>query len=97
MKPSEALNTRRDTIRQIVSKYPLDHPRIFGSVSRGEDTENSDLDLLVDPIPGRTTLFTLVELKREIEELTGIRVDVATPMALRDRFRDRVLAEAKPL
>ena len=49
MKPSEALTAHRDELRQLVSHYNVKRPRVFGSVLTGADTEESDLDLLVDP------------------------------------------------
>ncbi len=49
MKPSQALRAHRDELRQLVSRYGLSHPRVFGSVVSGTDTEESDLDLLVEP------------------------------------------------
>ena len=63
---------------------------------RGDDTEDSDLDLLVDTLPG-TTLFDLGELQDELEAALGVRVDVRTPGDLPERIRARVLEEAKPL
>jgi hypothetical protein len=63
---------------------------------RGEDTEASDLDLLVDPLPG-TTLFDLGAIQIELEEALGIRVDVLTPGDLPAKFRDHVLREAIPV
>lgn len=70
------------------------NPRVFGSVLRGEDTEDSDLDLLVDPIDGKTSLVSLVRIKREVETLLGVKADVLTPMALHERFRQQVLRDA---
>ena len=63
---------------------------------RGDDTEDSDLDLLVDTLPG-TTLFDLGGLQDELEAALGVRVDVRTPGDLPERIRARVLEEAKPL
>lgn len=96
MKPSEALSTHRDELREIVTRYGALRPRVFGSAVRGEDTEGSDLDLLVDPTP-RTTLMTLAAIQREAERLLGVRVDVLTPKSLPQRFRERVLLEAVPV
>ena len=62
---------------------------------RGEDTEASDLDILVDAIDGRTTLLSLARIQLAIETLTGVKVDVRTPLCLHERFRDKVLMEAK--
>lgn len=94
MKPSEALQRHRDDIRRIVESHDARNPRVFGSVLHGEDTDDSDLDLLVDPIDGRTSLVSLVRIKRELEALLGVRTDVLTPLALHERFRDDVLREA---
>ena len=97
MKPSEALRTHRDAIRRIVERHDACNPRVFGSVLRGEDTEDSDLDLLVDPIEDRTSLVSLVRIKRDLELTLGVRADVLTPMSLHERFRQHVLREAVPV
>jgi hypothetical protein len=97
MKPSEALQIHRAAIQQIVARHEATNPRIFGSVLHGNDSEDSDLDLLVDPVAGRTTLVSLVRIKREIETLLGVSADVLTPMALHERYRSLVLSEAVPL
>jgi predicted nucleotidyltransferase len=68
---------------------------VFGSVLHDADTENSDLDLLVDALPG-ATLLDLGGLQVELEHLLGIRVDVRTPEDLPMTFRDAVVAEAVP-
>jgi hypothetical protein len=73
------------------------NPRVFGSALHGDDTGESDLDLLVDPVDGLTTLTSLARIKREVEALTGVSTDVLTPMALHERFRDTVLAQAAPV
>ena len=96
MKPSQALAQHRATVRNAVLRYRLSNPRVFGSVLRGCDTEDSDLDLLVDPEPG-ATLFDLGGLQEELEQLMGLRVDVLTPRDLPLSFRAKVLAEARPV
>jgi uncharacterized protein len=96
MKPSEALTAHRDELRQLVSRYNVAHPRVYGSVLTGKDDEESDLDLLVDATPS-TTLFTLAGLEHEAEELLGVRVSVLTPGFLPLKFRDRVLQQGQPL
>lgn len=58
MKPSDILNQKRNTIRQIAQRYRVTNPRVFGSVLHGTDNDGSDLDLLIDALPG-TTLFDL--------------------------------------
>ncbi|MBX6419688.1 MAG: nucleotidyltransferase family protein [Sinobacteraceae bacterium] len=96
MKPSEALKAHRSELRRLVASYGVLRPRIFGSVLHGEDTEESDLDLLVDPTPS-TTLLTLGGLQLDAEKLLGVRVDVLTPKALPRRAREQILQEAAPL
>ncbi len=83
-------------MRDIVARHGALRPRVFGSVIHGNDTEESDLDLLVDPTP-HTTLMTLVAIQLEAERLLGVHVDVLTPKSLPQRFRDRVLLEAVPV
>jgi uncharacterized protein len=70
--------------------------RVFGSVIHGDDTEDSDLDLLVDPTAA-TTLMTLAAIQLAAERLMSVRVDVLTPKSLLQRFRERVLLEAIPV
>ena len=96
LKPSTVLNQNRELIRQIVLRHRSNNPRVFGSVIRGTDTESSDLDLLVDPLPG-VTLFDLGAIQIELEESLGISVDVLTPKDLPRKFRDQVLGEALPV
>jgi predicted nucleotidyltransferase len=96
MKPSDALTIHRAELRQLVSSYALSHHRVFGSVLSGTDTEESDLDLLVDE--GEiTTLFTLAGLEHDAQELLGVPVTVLTAGFLSSKFRQRVLDEAEPL
>lgn len=97
MRPSEALEQHRAEIRRIVENNDARNPRVFGSVVHGEDTEHSDLDLLVDPIDDKTSLVSLVRIKRELELLLGVKTDVLTPMSLHERFRQEVLREAAPV
>ena len=93
MRPSEALSTHRQTIREIVARHLARNTRVFGSVARGDDSDNSDLDVLVDPLPG-ATLLDLGAMQVELEETLGLRVDLLTPGDLPTAFRDRVLREA---
>ena len=72
------------------------NPRVFGSVLHGTDRDGSDIDLLVDALPG-TTLFDLGGLQDELETLLGVHVDVLTPADLPPRLRAKVLAETTPL
>lgn len=96
MKPTELLARNRLQILRIVASHRATQPRVFGSVLHGLDTGQSDLDLLVDPLPG-ATLLDLGGIQIDLEELLGIRVDVLTPGDLPAKFRQQVLQEAKPL
>ena len=83
-------------MRLVVHAHRATNPRVFGSVVRGEDTDVSDIDLLVDPT-AETTLLDIGAMRHEWLDLLGVPVDVVTPNALPMEFRDRVLAEAVPL
>jgi predicted nucleotidyltransferase len=96
MRPSEVLPLHRETIRQLVADAGMTNPRVFGSVLRGEDNEESDLDILVDPAP-KTDLLDVVRLQRMIATRLHVRVDLLTPGDLPPKFRDRVVAEALPV
>jgi predicted nucleotidyltransferase len=96
MRPSVALTLKRDAVLEAVSRFPTTNPRVFGSVIHGTDREDSDLDLLVDTLPG-ATLFDLGGLVSELESLLGIPVDLLIPDELPIKFRDKVLAEAQPI
>ena len=96
MRPSVIFESKRSAIRAMVSRYPTVNPRVFGSVLNGSDRDGSDIDLLVDALPG-TTLFDLGGLQGELETLLGIPVDLLTPDDLPPRVRAKVLAEAQPV
>ena len=96
MRPSDALDMNRAAVREATSRFRTANPRIFGSVLHGTDKDGSDLDLLVDALPG-ATLFDLSGLQLELEDLLGVHVDLLTPGDLPRKFRDNVLAEAKPV
>lgn len=96
MKPSVALDLKRAVVREAASRCRTANPRIFGSVLHGTDEDGSDLDLLVDALPG-ATLFDLGALQVELEELLGVSVDLLTPGDLPPKVRDQVLAEATPV
>ena len=96
MKPSEVLQTHREAIRRVVESHRARNARVFGSAIHGDDTEDSDLDILIDPTPD-TTLFDIGAIRHELLQLLGIQVDVLTPRALPEKFRAKVLAEAVPV
>ncbi len=90
------LRARREEILQIAARYGASNVRVFGSVARGEAGPESDIDLLVDFAP-EASLFDLVGLKQDLEELLGCEVDLATESGLHRRIKDRVLQEAVSL
>jgi hypothetical protein len=94
MKPSEALEAHRADIRRVVEANRARNPRVFGSVSRGDDIDGSDLDLLVDASPGGMTLFDLGQIQADLKALLNVSVDVLTPGFLPERIRAQVEAEA---
>jgi uncharacterized protein len=96
MRPSLALAAQRAAVRAAAGRFRTGNPRVFGSVLNGTDVDGSDLDLLVDPLPG-ATLFDLGGLHQTLEDLLGVPVDLVTPSDLPPRWRARVLAEAQPL
>lgn len=96
MKPSLALEQNRPAIRELAGRFRAANPRIFGSVLHGTDLDGSDLDLLVDALPG-ATLFDLGGLQDHLQELLGVRVDLRTPGDLPVKFREAVLGEARPV
>lgn len=96
MRPSHAIHQQRNAIHAAVDRHRAANPRVFGSVLHGVDHDGSDLDLLVDALPG-ATLFDLGGLQDELLTLLGVQVDVLTPADLPPGFRAQVLAEARPL
>ena len=92
----DELRARREEILALATKRGARNVAVFGSVARGESDGQSDVDFLVDMTPGHG-LFDMGGLLIELQELLGCEVDVVTRRGLRERIRDRVLAEAQPL
>jgi len=95
-KATEIYNLHKAEIKAIASRYPVANIRVFGSVVHGDDSDTSDIDLLVDALP-EATLFDLGGLQDELETLLGVKVDLLTPGDLPGRFRDTVISEARPV
>lgn len=96
MRPSVALNLQRNAVRETVHRFPTANPRVFGSALNGTDRDGSDLDLLVDALPG-ATLLDLGDLQEALTTLLGIPVEVLTPGDLPPKFRHQVLEQARPV
>ena len=89
----DALRERRTEIESVARAHGATRIRVFGSVARGDATQSSDLDLLVDLDEGRG-LFDLGALLMDLRDLLGCEVDVATEVGLRPLVAQRVLADA---
>lgn len=89
-------NKKREEILKIAAKHGARNVRVFGSVARGEAGLKSDLDILVEFVPG-STLLNQSAMIRELESFLKIKVDVVSDRGLRERIRERVLSEAVPL
>lgn len=96
MRPSEVFEKNRELIREVTSRYRVANPRVFGSVLHGDDEDGSDIDIVVDILPG-TSLFDLTGLQSDLEQALGVPVDVVTSTGLHRFIRDKVLAEAQPI
>ncbi len=87
------LRQRRRQVLAVAEKYGASNVRVFGSVARGEDTPESDIDILVDLSP-RSSLVTLGRLEREISDVLGVAVDVVPAEGLRSAVRVEAEREA---
>jgi predicted nucleotidyltransferase len=96
MKPSIALNAHRAEIRSIIEAHHASNARVFGSVATCTDVDGSDLDVLIDPT-FETTLLDIGAIRLKLRQLLGIPVDVLTPNALPEKFRNEVIAQALPI
>lgn len=96
MTTDDLLHRYREDILRLAQKHGARNVRLFGSVARGDAGPESDMDFLVDMEPGRT-LFDLIHLQMDLEELLGRPVDLAEPDGVYWYIREQVLAEAQPL
>ena len=96
MSPGELLAGKREAILAIASRNGAERVRLFGSAARGAVTTASDVDFLVHMRPGRT-LFDLVHLCDDLEQLLGCRVDVVVEGGESPHMKERIHAEAVPL
>ncbi len=95
MLPSDALLRNREKIGAIMRRYAergITNLRVFGSVAQQRDSEESDIDFLVDA--EKISYFTLGGLQSELEDLLGVSVDLVVSDAIKEGIRDGILAEA---
>lgn len=90
------LRVRRKEILELAARHAAVNVRVFGSVARGEERPDSDIDFLVNLESGRS-LLDLARLLRELTTLLDRPVDVVTEAGLRPRIKPQVLKEARPL
>lgn len=94
--PIDELRKRRHEILEICRRHGAGNVRVFGSVAKGVQGADSDVDLLVD-FDADVSLFTWARLIRELEGMLGCAVDVVELASVKERMRDEVLAQAVPL
>jgi len=94
--PQSPVSLKRTQILRIAARNGVERLRVFGSVARGAEDEQSDIDFLVELAPDRS-LLDLGNFLYEVRTLLGKEVDVVTEKGLQRRIRDRVLAEAVDL
>lgn len=93
----DTLREKRSQILEIAAKHGAYNVRVFGSVVRGEETPESDIDLLIDYDLEKITPWFPVRLIQDLENVLGTRVDVVTVEGLKARIRDEVLQESVQL
>jgi len=87
----------QDRLRNVCERYGVMSLEVFGSVARGEQTAESDLDLLYVLKPGVRLGFRLFELEDELGKIFGRPVDLVSRKAINKYIREQVLADARPL
>jgi predicted nucleotidyltransferase len=92
----QLVHEQADAIHDLAARHGARAVRVFGSVSREQSDDRSDIDFLVEMEPGRS-LLDLGGLQYDLEDLLGCPVDVVTEQGLKERIRERVLREAVPL
>lgn len=83
----DLVQARRDQVKAVAARHHASRVRLFGSVARGEDRPDSDIDLLVD-FTEDSSLFDVMRMTRELQDVLGHPVDVVSAGGLKDRDRD---------
>ena len=86
-----------ECLREVCERYGIASLEVFGSVARGEDSGDSDIDLLYILKPGVRLGFRLFDLEDELAELFGRSVDLVARRSVNKYLREQVLADARPL
>lgn len=90
------VDANRGELHEVLRRHGVTNPAIFGSAARGDDQENSDVDLLVDFAPG-TSIIDIIGIQRELEALLGVPVDLVPRNGLKERVRKRAQKDLLPL
>ena len=93
MSVSNTIKSRREEILEIAKKFGAKNIRVFGSMARGEESPESDLDIIVDMEKG-SSLLDIIAIKQDIEELLGRKVDIVTEASISPYIRRTILREA---
>ncbi|MBD2080609.1 nucleotidyltransferase family protein [Leptolyngbya sp. FACHB-17] len=93
----ETLKQQRSEILQVAARHGAFNIRVFGSVVRGEETPESDIDFLIDYDKEKTSAWFPGGLLMDLQELLGRKVDILTEQGISPRIREKVLSEAQPL
>ncbi len=93
---AEELRSKREEILKIATDHGVKSIKVFGSVARGEETKNSDIDIIVKFEEGRS-LFDLIDLKDSLENLLKRKVDVVTENSIHWYIKEKIKAEVKEL
>ncbi|MDB9516647.1 nucleotidyltransferase family protein [Roseofilum reptotaenium CS-1145] len=89
----DLLQEKREQILELAEKHGAFNVRVFGSVARGEETEESDIDFLIDYDLERISSWFPVGLIHDLQDLLGCKIDVVTESGLKPRVRDNVLQD----
>jgi len=92
----QLIKQQREKILSVASEHGMVNVRLFGSVARGEETPESDIDFLVDLEAG-CSLLDLGGALIKLQELLGRKVDIVTERGLHWYVRDKIMNEARPL
>ena len=96
MKPSVSIAKHRNQVREILERHRMGNPRIFGSTARGDDSDGSDLDILIEA-PAGTTLYDLARIEIELESVLGCKVEVLTKGFLAPDVAESVESDLAPI
>ena len=94
MSLKDLIQENREKILEITANHGAFNVRLFGSVARGEDTADSDIDFLIDYDLEKISSWFSVGLVYDLENLLGRKVDVVSAKSLHEFIKDRILAEA---